>query len=86
MLRPTSVERRADSKAFRRSHHVEKETKSMRFAGELFGIEKKNKEVRPSGNPRGLGFADKDKFGPDDNWDTKDPLNSTHDPTYYRKY
>ena len=86
MLGRPAQERKADSRMYRRSEHVGKEPKRHRLAGQVFGIKPKNREDRPSTKTRGLGFAEEDKFGPDENWNTKDPLNSTIDPTYYRKY
>lgn len=84
MLGDTKFDRLADSRLFKRSHHVEREPKRFRLAGEIFGIDKKNREERISGKVKGLGFADRDKYGPDEKWDTKDPIKHTLSPTYYK--
>lgn len=34
----------------------------------------------------GLGFGENDNFGPDENYDTKDPIKQTPDQGYYRGY
>lgn len=86
MLGEHAHEKHAESYAYRRSHHVEREPKRHRIAGEIFGITKKNKPDQISPEPRGLGFANNDNFGPDDSWDTKDPLTSTPAPKYYKSY
>jgi hypothetical protein len=92
MLRKHGGEKRAESSLFRRSHHVDKETKSHRFAGELFGLDLKEKKqgvikerARRSQRtkPVGVGFGTRDKYGPDESWDSKDPIEHKPVPDYY---
>jgi hypothetical protein len=86
------IEKRAESFGRRREHHVDREPRSHRFAGELFGLELKDrarrveKDVRTrlqSVRPVGIGFGERDKYGPDESWDTKDPIKHTPAPSYY---
>jgi hypothetical protein len=86
------IEKRAESFGKRREHHVDREPRSHRFAGELFGLELKDRERRQekqsrsrlqSSRPVGIGFGEKDNYGPDDSWDTKDPIKGTPVPSYY---
>ena len=81
-IRKTSAESRADSFGSRRSEHVTREPRLTRFAGQLFNIDKKQ-ERKYTGQPRGLNFGNRDSFGPDDSWETRDPLTYTPVPTYY---
>ncbi len=86
MLGDTRQQKRADSAAYRRSHHVDRSPKRFRLAGEVFGIEEKNNPDRPSGKFREVGFADKDKYGPDNDWKTREVINSTLGPVDYSDY
>jgi hypothetical protein len=86
------IEKRAESFGQRRQHHVDREPRSHRFAGEIFGVEprdrarRQEKESRTrlqSVRPVGIGFGEKDSYGPDDSWDTKDPIRYIPSPSYY---
>lgn len=86
------IEKRAESFGRRRQHHVDREPAFHRFAGELFGLELKDrtrqqeKETQSrlqSVRPVGIGFGERDNYGPDDSWDTKDPIKHTPVPSYY---
>ena len=94
-LRETASERKAERQIFRRSEHVDKAHKSFRFAGDIFGtdrVEKSRKSLDESrrrlqaSRPVGVGFGTEDKYGPDENWDTKDPIEHTPAPGYYKSY
>lgn len=91
----TGAERRVDSYGFRRERSVDREPKRFRYAGELFGVEKKDKErqvaqeVRrrlQSVRPVGLNFGEKDNYGPDESWDTQDPIIDRPSPGYYKDH
>lgn len=86
------IEKRAESFGRRRAHHVDRDPRSHRFAGELFGLELKDKVRRQekdsrtklqSVRPVGIGFGEKDNYGPDESWDTKDPIKYIPVPNYY---
>lgn len=83
MIRSHSKERRVDSNIYRRSEHVDKENKRYRIAGEIFGVEKPK---RLQGNRLLVGFANKDNYGPDNNWNSVETIDSTLSPTYYKNY
>ncbi len=85
-------ERRAESFGQRRFRHVDKDPQFHRFAGELFGVDIKDRarnqaretKFRLQGSrPVGIGFGENDKYGPDDSWDTRDPIKDTLFPEYY---
>ncbi len=89
------IERRVESFGRRRQYHVDKETRSHRFAGELFNLALKEQERQheqrsrarlQSVRPVGIGFGEKDKYGPDDSWDTKDAIKYTPVPSYYNDH
>lgn len=86
------IEKRAESFGQRRQHHVDREPRNYRFAGEIFGVEPRDrvrqqeKKVRArlqASRPVGIGFGERDKYGPDNSWDTKDPIKHTPYPSYY---
>lgn len=86
------IEKRAESFGRRRERHGDREPRFHRIAGELFGVElrqkarQQEKEVRSrlqAVRPVGIGFGEDDKYGPDDSWDTKDPIKYTPSPNYY---
>jgi hypothetical protein len=86
-----SIEKRAESYGRRRQHHVDRDPSFHRFAGELFGIELRDKNRQQEIKARqrlqsmrgvGLGFGERDQFGPDDSWDTKDPIKYTPSQAY----
>ena len=75
MIRQHGAEKKAESALFRRSHHVDKSPRMHRFAGEMFGVdlkEKKQEQIRErrkktqSTQPVGVGFGTKDSYGPDE--------------------
>jgi hypothetical protein len=89
------LERRADSYVERRYHSVDREPRFHRFAGELFGvslkerIEQNQKEARQrlqKERPTGVGFGEKDNYGPDDSWSSQEPVKHTPAPGYYKAY
>lgn len=92
-LERLGIEKRAESFGRRRAHHVDKEPSFHRFAGELFGValrdkvreqESESRKRLQASRPVGLGFGEKDNYGPDDTWDTKDPITHTPSPSYYK--
>jgi hypothetical protein len=94
-LRKTAPEQKAERRIFRRSEHVDKAHKSFRFAGDIFGtdrVDKARKSLDESrrrlqaSRPVGVGFGTEDKYGPDENWDTRDPIEHTPAPGYYKNY
>lgn len=91
-LSRSPLERRAESFGQRRLSHVDRDPRFHRFAGELFGIDikdrmrnqaKSTKSRLQGSRPVGVGFGEKDNYGPDDSWDTKDPIRNTPSPEYY---
>ena len=87
-----AIERRAESFGRRKERHVEREPKFHRFAGEIFGLEVKDRARQQEERARtrlqavrpvGVGFGEKDNYGPDESWDTKDPIKYTPAPSYY---
>ena len=85
MIKGHRREKSAESYLFKRSHHVEREPKSFRIAGEIFGLERP-KTMR--GNRLILDFAEKDNYGPDQDWNSRDYIvtDNTRGPEYYRSY
>lgn len=88
-----SIERRAESHQERRYRHGDKSPKTFRFAGEVFNTEPKEKrrslqkaerQRLQASRPVGLGFGERDNYGPDENWDTKDPIEHKPVPDYYK--
>lgn len=86
------IEKRAESFGRRRQHHVDRDPSFHRFAGEIFGLEVKDRARQQEKNlrdrlqsvrPVGIGFGEKDNYGPDESWDTKDPIKYTPVPNYY---
>lgn len=91
-IRTLGIEKRAESYGRRRQHHVDREPSFHRFAGELFGVELRDKERSKerqikqrlqANRPVGIGFGEKDNYGPDDSWDTKDAIKYRPSPSYY---
>ena len=87
------LERRAESFMNRRGSRVGREARSFRLAGELFNIEAREKVRSTERDSRqrlqaervvGIGFGEKDNYGPDNSWDTPDPIRYTPDPAYYK--
>jgi hypothetical protein len=84
-LGKTGAERRADSFGSRRESHVDKEPRFLRFAGQLFNL-KPRREPTYTGKPSGLNFGNRDSFGPDDSWATKEPITYKPVPDYYTSH
>jgi len=94
-LSKSPLERRAESYVERRYNSVEREPRSHRFAGELFNVslkekvESNQKEARQRlqrERPTGVGFGEKDDYGPDDTWASQEPITHTPAPGYYKAY
>jgi hypothetical protein len=90
-VKKLGIEKRAESYGRRRHHHVDRDPAFYRFAGEIFGVELRDKARRQERETKqklqstrgvGLGFGEKDQFGPDDSWDTKDPIRYTPSQGY----
>lgn len=94
-LSRSPLERRAESFINRRGTRPRREPRSFRLAGELFNIEAREKvrNVEQESRRRlqaervvGIGFGEKDNYGPDNSWDTPDALKYTPDPAYYKDH
>lgn len=95
-LRRSISERRAESSVNRRFYHVDSNRVSspaFRVAGSIFeeyDNKKRADQARRSSlnysktRPVGVGFGEKDNFGPDNSWETKDVLSDIPDLSYYR--
>lgn len=95
-LRRSISERRLESNVNRRFYHVDSNriaSPAFRVAGSIFEEYDKKKEVdrnhKSSLNysktrPMGVGFGERDNFGPDNSWETKDVLSDIPDLSYYR--
>jgi len=89
-LARTSSERRVERQVERRARHVDKSSRAFRFAGELFGTSTREKERQVKRETRQrlqksriVGFGTDDAYGPDEDWDTKESLNSKSYQDYY---
>jgi len=89
------LERRAESYVNRRGNRPGRQPHSFRFAGEIFNTEvrEKSRTIEREARKRlqaervvGVGFGERDKYGPDESWDTPDPIRYTPDPAYYRDH
>lgn len=89
------LERRAESFMNRRGSRFKREPHSFRFAGELFNVEARERarSIERESRQRlqaervvGVGFGERDNYGPDNTWDTKDPIKYTPDPAYYKDH
>jgi hypothetical protein len=85
----SDIERKANRYTYRKDSHVDKNP-SFRLAGRIFQESdvrtEKRKEERSSlqrSRPVGYGFANKDEYGPDNDWDSKDSLRRIHDRDHY---
>lgn len=94
-LSRSSLERRVESFVKRRGKGPGREPHSFRFAGELFNTaakdkvriaDKESRQRLQSERVVGIGFGEKDNYGPDNTWDTPDALTYTPDPAYYRDH
>ena len=85
MIKGHRKEKSTESHLFRRSHHVDREPRRFRIAGEIFGLERP-KTMR--GSQLLLDFAQNDNYGPDQDWNSQDYIvnDSTRGPDYYRSY
>ena len=88
-LGKSPAERKADSYAYRRSTHTDK-NKAFRLAGKIFADAdfraEKKREIRESlqrSRPVGYGFANRDEYGPDDTWSSQESLRGIHDRDHY---
>ena len=88
----SNVDRRIGRQLGKRLRHVEKEPRQFRLAGALFNTgpaevaQKRALQAKRKAqqiNPVGLGFASRDTYGPDDNWDVVKSLNSISYQDYY---
>lgn len=87
------LERRAESYINRRGNRPGREPHSFRFAGDIFNVEarEKTRSVERQAKQRlqaervvGIGFGEKDNYGPDNTWDTPNAIKYTPDPAYYK--
>lgn len=94
-LSRSPLERRAESFVERRYNSPDRESRSHRKAGEIFNVSLKDRirknqiEARQSlqrERPTGVGFGLDDEYGPDESWDTQDPIKYTPVPAYYKSY
>jgi len=93
VLGRTNTEKRVTRQIERRLSHVFREPREFRLAGALFGLAQKDaararaKEAKQSlqrVRPVGLGFATEDTYGPDNNWNVIQSLNSISYQDYYK--
>ena len=86
-IKRSAAEKKIDRYGYRREYHTEKTSRSFRFAGELFGIDEKKLKDRSASlqksRPVGIGFGERDMYGPDESWETKSVLTYTPSPEYY---
>ena len=87
-LRRSVGERRADSRQYSRERHVEK--KAFRMAGEVFAesferdlAKRERRQSQQKRRPVGIGFGERDPYGPDDSYETVESLRRTHDRDHY---
>lgn len=94
-LRYTASERKAESRIYRRSEHVDRSFEMFRFAGEIFGAEasdrtknslRESRRRLQASRPVGVGFGTEDKYGPDESWASKEVIEHTPAPSYYKSY
>ena len=89
MLPRSTVERKADSYAYRRGTQTDK-NQAFRLAGSIFSESdfrnEKSREIRQAlqrSRPVGYGFANRDEYGPDDSWSSQESLRGIHDRDHY---
>ena len=89
MLPRSTVERKADSYAYRRGTQTDK-NQAFRLAGSIFSEsdlrKEKSREIRQAlqrSRPVGYGFANRDEYGPDDSWSSQESLRGIHDRDHY---
>jgi len=86
-IKRSAAEKRVNSYGYRREFHTERTPKFFRFAGDIFNTDDKKSNIKVSSlqksRPVGLGFGERDMFGPDESWDTKNILRYTPGPEYY---
>ncbi len=87
------LERRAESFINRRGNRPGREPRSFRLAGDIFNtvardkvrsVERESRQRLQAERVVGVGFGEKDNYGPDNSWDTQDMLKYTPDPAYYK--
>lgn len=92
-IKRTALQRRVDSFVNRRRGPSRRESTSVRLAGRLFNLnlkeqakvqETKVRQKLQSVRPVGVGFGERDSYGPDNSWNTVDELSYTPYPAYYR--
>jgi len=95
-LRRSVLERRADSHVNRRVYHTDSDRVSspaFRLAGLIFEESERKKtadRTRETSTklskvrPVGIGFGERDQFGPDNSWETRDVISDIPDLSYYR--
>lgn len=94
-LARSSAEKRVTGQIERRLRHVDKEPALLRFAGEIFktamadAARQKIREARHNlqrVRPVGVGFANHDTYGPNENWDVMQSLNNISYQDYYNAH
>ena len=79
----------------RRGDRTPREARSFRMAGEIFNTGERDKVRQNIREARqklqaervvGVGFGEKDSYGPDNSWETKDVITYTPDPAYYKDH
>jgi len=89
------LERRAESFIKRRGKSPGRQPRSFRLAGDIFNVDAREKvrQVERESRQRlqaervvGVGFGEKDNYGPDNSWETQDSLRYTPDPAYYKDH
>lgn len=83
MLDDRASQRRIDRSTRRRSDHTERRHEKFRVAGSKYA----SKSSR-SGDSfmRGLGFGERDNYGPDQDYSTVEIIENTLGPTDYTDY
>lgn len=94
-LRPTASERKAESRLYRRSEHVDRSPRMFRLAGDIFGTDvsdrtrnslRESRQRLQASRPVGVGFGTEDKYGPDESWASREVIEHTPAPRYYKSY
>jgi len=87
-LRRSPGERKADSAQYRRERHVDKG--ASRMAGDIFAdsterdvARRERRQSMQKSRPVGVGFGERDQYGPDNSYDSVESLRRTHDRDHY---
>ena len=87
-LRRSGPERRAESHQYRRERHVD--NNAFRLAGMIFAdsllrnVDRTDRrQSMQKVRPVGYGFGVGDRYGPDDSYESVEPLRYTHDRDHY---